>query len=228
MSITPTVAQVGYMATGVWNESNDPILATPAPIVGLRYGPLPRSGNQTAYLYRGATLTLTTGGLGGSGTLTVGVVVPSTPQGWPTFAPTPWSTTNPPSGATVATVATATIPATSGTPMTLSLDLGALGAPYRRPGWDGYLYFTVTADPQCFLTRSTPLILTGEVPIESGRQGYRNASERLHRCDRCGFTRPVNEMVEDGWARGSLVCSSCYDPGEPPPRPARRESRSWR
>lgn len=217
VSRTATLAQVGYTTGGVWNTTTDPMAVTSAGNCGMKFT-LPTRGNQTAYSYSGMSLTLTTGIAGLSGTATASVTFPSSPEQWNNWSPADWSTANPPASASVRAVGTATLPSTTDTSFTINLDIAIMGAVYRRSGWNGGLYLTLATSSGSRIKRACSLVATGEVPTEGAISGHIDANSGVQRCNRCIRILPREQMIQDGYLSGMLVCPECWEPEEEFPK----------
>lgn len=94
---------------------------------------------------------------------------------------------------------------------------------YRRVGFSGAISFVVDFTTEVgagnvgtFETveggAQVPNLVTVEFTDITGIEGHVDAWSRVSRCPRCARILPRQLFVEDGFRRGLLVCTKCYDP----------------
>ena len=62
-------------------------------------------------------------------------------------------------------------------------------------------------------------LVTTNLPFVRGIHGGVEGESRMDRCPRCGLWMLRERFVEDGYAKGLLVCDDCWDPEDPPSSP---------
>ncbi len=116
------------------------------------------------------------------------------------------------------------------TAISIDLDMRGIAGLYRVPDWSGIFDLSLewTGALDLVLLAAGTLTTTGDVPIESGTEGFETARSRVERCPICGTFMPREQMVKDGFRHGLKVCPECYDPPDPLERrryPAERGER---
>jgi len=214
---TPTLTQHGTYSGGAWAEAT-----TFTSSVGGMVFTFPLAANQTALVWRAATLTLTQANTT-AGTTTVYLRTD-------TLTPSLFSTSDPPEVADGDEVGTATNPASVGGTTSVVLDTTVLTPYYRQAGWNGRLSLILDGSAATWTGASCSIALTGAVGVESGTNRWARTHSGLGACARCGDVRPRSMLRRDGYRPGLQVCERCWDPAESdpvPPRPERPPRRQW-